>query len=530
MGPHEVLDSIRVIFDDFFYKINIGLRPVHVNLGAFNTGLVTIFPWVVLVVFIGYNIFYIIKNRKKRDVIPQAIIWIIAEVLLVAVFWIVPELALQYSKIPHVLPIFRWGLILPAFIGIAYVYGHENGERRWLYSATGHIAVFVLGWLANQWVGILFLSIPLALTYYCALYVMAMIALPASNPDNTKERWKRFIILVAYTWGSQFPMLVVTEHARKEPETRIKGDFTRDLPIPGLIWGKSHHIAGITNGTQFMRVDGPGTIFTGKLERPFQVIDLRLQIRSNEIEAVSKDGINFFVRVFAAFRMDPDVWDEKTHTQIRNRNPILQGAGKPSYTEGSFPFSHARVQSAISMVESWDEWAMNIVKEEARKVVSQKKLDEFWRPAKDEKKANAMNFIAQEVKERAEWTLRSKGILLVAARIVNFRFGEKGETDEVSQQQIATWAAEWARKSEQKLADANSEAEKYQQEARAYAESVLLNSIAEALKKIRDIDHDLPRSVIAMRYLSALENYARKNTPEEEETINEAHNNLRNQQ
>ncbi|MBV5336962.1 MAG: hypothetical protein J0653_02955, partial [Deltaproteobacteria bacterium] len=166
----------------------------------------------------------------------------------------------------------------------------------------------------------------------------------------------------------------------------------------------------------------------------------------------------------------------------------------------------------------WDQWVLNMVDEETRKVVSQKTLDEFWRPLHDEKNANAMNGIAQEIKDRLVPMMRSKGILLVVSRIVNFRFPPNGENKmtEIAEQQIATWGADWERKRTNKLADARANAEKDQQEAHAYAESQLLNSIAEALQKTHEMNHQLPKHVIAMRYLNALQDYARNNPPEEE--------------
>ncbi len=438
----------------------------------------------------------------------------------------------------------RWAIVIGAFTGIAYIYGHEYGERRWLYSAAGHLGAVLLGWLVNRWAGIFLLSFPLIAAYYSALYIFAMVVLPTSDPEDKDERWKRFIILASYTWGFQFPILVVSDHAWKKPEMRIKGDFTRDFPVPGLIWTKSHHVVGITGGTQFNRVDGPGVIFTGKLEQPFQVIDLRIQLRTNEIEVVSKDGISFIVRVFTAFRMDPEPWEKDLYDKLRRMNPLLRGADKPSYTTGSFPFSHRRIQAALGTTSAktpepekpgktmtWDRWALNIVNEVTRKVVSQKTLDEFWRPMDDKKEANAMSVIAQEIKDGASTILRSRGILLFASRVVNFRFPLNGESkmDDISKQQIAAWGSEWERKRAQKLADAKADAERDQQEARAYAESQLLNSIAEALQKTHELDPNLHKHVIAMRYLSALQDYAHKNTPEEEEKIKELHNSLREQ-
>lgn len=524
-------------------------------LASANNALDSLLPWAALIVVIGYNFRFYNRNKRKRGGFQQLIILVFIELALITFFWIFPFLLSWYSRNAQWAITTRWLFVISATITLAYFYGHENGGGRWLSSVLLHLGVVLFGWGMHRWVGILFFSLPLLLTYYSALYILAMVILPASNPEDSTERWKRFVVLASYSWGFQFPLLVVSDHAWKGAETRIKGNFTRDLPIPGLVWTKSHQVAGITGGTQFNRVDGPGVIFTGKLERPFQIVDLRTQLRSNEIDTVSKDGINFIVRVFAAFRMDPEPWDSKTYARLRTMNPLLQNAKEPSHTRGSFPFSDIRVRTALGTTSAktgepekiifWDQWALNIINEETRKVVSQRTLDEFWRPVDDERGVNAMDGIANEIKERAEWILRSKGILLVAARIVNFRFpadkkdegdngkngkikNEKDKMDEISKRQIATWGAEWERKRSQKLSDAEADAERNQQEARAYAEAQLLNSIAEALQKSDDPEHPkLRRHVIAMRYLSALQDFAHKNTPEEEEKIKELHNYLR---
>ncbi len=507
----------------------------------FNLILDSLAPWVALIFFLGYDIFYFIKNRKKRDVIRQITIWFLVEILVVCFFWIIPWLMIYlFPGLDWVSPYWKWILLFTISFALAYFYGHENGKKRWRYSVLGHLVVLLFGWFTmNRWGGILFFSIPVIIAYYSILYIMAMVTLPTSNPEDGKERWKRFLILASYSWGFQFPIIVVADHAWKKPETRIKGDFTRDYNVPGMIWTKSHQVVGITGGTQFNRVDGPGVIFTRKLEQPFQVIDLRLQLRNHEIDVVSKDGLSFIVRVLAGFRMDPETWNNKTYAQLRALNPLLQNAKEPSYTAGSFPYSHRRIQAALgtTSVEAsasdhliqWDQWALSIIDEETRKIVSQKNLDEFWRPLDDTKGANAMNEIAKELKERSEWTLRSKGILLVVSRIVNFRFSSNGngKMDEISKQQIAAWGADWERRRAQRISDANAEVERNQQEARAYAATLLLNSIADALKKAHEISPTLPKRVIAMRYLSALQDYAHTNTPEEEEKIKEWHNLLR---
>jgi len=285
----------------------------------------------------------------------------------------------------------------------------------------------VFGWLVKGWIGLLFISLPLIFSYYLALYQLAMVTLPVNNPEDSLEKRRRFLILVSYTWGAQFPLYVVGEHAWKKPENRIPGSFTRNLPmrIPGLFWTKSHQVVGITSGIQFKRVDGPGLAFMEKMERPFQVVDLRSQVRTTDIDVVSKDGINFKAIVLCGFRMDPETWDTETYTKLRSMNNLLRGADKPSYTDGSFPFSNLRIQAALGTTSTpeagdgiiyWDQWAVNIIEDAARKVISQKTLDELWRPENDKKEANALDRIAVEIKSGAELPLRSAGILLFVAR------------------------------------------------------------------------------------------------------------------
>jgi hypothetical protein len=159
-------------------------------------------------------------------------------------------------------------------------------------------------------------------------------------------------------------------------------------------------------------------------------------------------------------------------------------------------------------------------------VISQKNLDELWRPAGNKKFTNALEKIANEIKENTNLIFRAKGILLVVARIVNFRFpSDNDQLDEISKQQLATWSFEWERKRSNILSEAQAESEHTQQEARAYAESLLLNSIADGLQKAKDIDPNLPRYVIAMRFLSSLQDYVHKQT--DEKSREELQNNLK---
>jgi len=518
-----------------------------------------IFLWGGLIFIFGYPFYYFAKKFKKQINEKKTNFEVFSQTLLLlglaAIFgtlWRLPELIIP--KLPETLRLWeptiilfptllRWIELSLLLIIVAYFFGHEHGDGRWLRSSLGHIIVIALGFAVNRWAGILFISLPTLLAYYYILYRLAIITLPASNPEDISEKWKRFGVLVSYAWGIQYPLMIVGKHAWDKVETRISGDFARDLlPASSFIWTRSHQVVSITGGMQFKRVDGPGIVFTGYLERPEQVFDLRLQLRTNEIDVISKDGISFVVRIFTGFRMDPELWEQDVYDKLRPMNTILRGADKPSFTKGSFPYSNLRVQAALGVTSTkadtenttiyWDQWAVNVVEDQARKVISQKKLDELWRPMEDKKFANAMDSIANEIKEGAKFTLRANGILLVVARVVNFRFPKNGKhanekadetdgIDEISKQQIATWAAEWDRKRDGILSEANAESEHAQQAAHAYAKEIMLNSIVESLQKTKEINPRLPQYVIAMRFLSALQNQLGKQTPEKEDAEQE---------
>jgi hypothetical protein len=518
------------------------------------------------ILIIGYPVIFLLRSVRKISTKKQlsemmtqtAILSLVAFIMFC--FWALPELTLfwltfsdwinllpKWTELSFYFTVFRWIGIAIVFFMAAYRFGHEYGKKRWLYSALGHIVIVFIGLFTGKWVGILFISTPLLVTYYIALYNIANVILPASNPEDHKEKRKRFNILASYTWGTQSPLIVTDDNAWEAPEIRIPGDFTWDFsefPIPiienlkwklGLIWMRSHQVASITSGIKFKRVDGPGVVYTGAMERPEQIFDLRLQLRTNEIDVVSKDGISFIVRVFTGFRLDPEVWDKDLYDKLRPMNSLLRGADKPSHITGSFPYSNLRVQAALGTTSTkatdnnpiiyWDQWAINVIEDQTRKTISQKNLDELWRPVEDAQFVNALDLIANEIKGDSELVLRTAGILLVVARVVNFRFKnrlEEDALDDISKQQLETWEAEWERNRVKILSKAQADAERAQQEARSYAESLLLSSIGNGLQKAKDMDPNLPRYVIAMRFLSSLQDYIHKQP--EEKRIEELQN------
>jgi regulator of protease activity HflC (stomatin/prohibitin superfamily) len=138
-----------------------------------------------------------------------------------------------------------------------------------------------------------------------------------------------------------------------------------------------------------------------------------------------------------------------------------------------------------------------------------------------------MDEIAVKIKEGCSSELRQWGVLLHASRIVNFEFPEKevprerdngladnvetnliqGKLQEgqIEQKQIFAWSADWQREAAQTRAEGKAHADLLMQEARAYAYTKLLTAFAEGLEEARLLDPKLPRYVIGIRFIGALE-------------------------
>jgi hypothetical protein len=329
------------------------------------------------------------------------------------------------------------------------------------------------------------------------------------------------MVFLSYVWGLQMPLWNVSTAKTKEAEKRIDGKpilnpFSflqsssqnrrgsnkkeKNIPVtealfPGLIRTDTHQVVGIMNGKDF-RVEGPGVIFTRKGDEPFEIVDLRTQISPKfKIHAFSKEGIPFVADVSVTFMIDRDDWNLGLFHQLGKANTLLNKGKDIVRNPGlSFPYSPARVEAAIRLrskssqpneeVERWDDYVLAKAGQAAQEALAER-----------------------SIKDLIENHLRENGIKLISVKATGFIFSDQKDTskkDEVIEQQIATWAVERDRELNIALADAKSEAERIEREARVYAESVLLTAIMEGLDQAREHHQGKDPDAIAQVYLDAL--------------------------
>jgi len=440
--------------------------------------------------------------------------------------------------------IFPWVLAIGLAISILAFYANtrENSGTRGLKCYLGHLAIIGLGWLLGKWFGILLITLPILIFYYYMLFHLAMVVVPVSDPDNWQEWWKRFLILLWYHWGVQYPIWMVTDSTGQNVELRIPGDSFGWFQ-PGMVWARSHQVVSLTTGMTFSGIRELGTIFTQAFERPYKIVDLRTQLRTSWIEVISSDGILYDALLFTSFAVDKEKWDRSLYHRLYLENQLFKDGKEPDYKKGSYHFSRPRMRVLLSTIgvsspsddaaesktAGWDQRALYEIEKAAREVLSQRRLDELWQPKDDYEGANAIDEIASDIRDRCSFQLKQRGIHLYVCRIINLKFSKETQEqederitsdadtrhsklteqndaeNEVEQKQIVAWGAEWQREAEQTRAQGKAEADILMQEARAYAYTNMLTAIAEGLQEARLLHPHLPRYVIAVRFISALE-------------------------
>jgi regulator of protease activity HflC (stomatin/prohibitin superfamily) len=432
------------------------------------------------------------KWKKTYRRISMAVMQLIIVDIVVTILWWIPTWP-------------RWIALFLLVGALIYSESYRFGEQRGLYSGLGQLSIIFLGWLLGRWTGIIFFSAPLLLVYYLMLYQFAMVIVPANNPesnfvlfDKNNEKWQRFLAFIWYTWGMQYPMNVVADDWGREIPMRIKGNPFRQNGVPGIILTRAHQVAGITAGTEFSRIAGPGVIFTGRFERPLEIIDLRRQVRNSWIESVTKDGIPFKAKLFMVFKVN---------------------ASSPDYNNGSFPYSIKWTRRLIKLfgvsqttpsdktAVRWDERVVKLIEQAARQTLSQRTLNELWQP-KDRNSNTFVEIGDETISLLQQKRLEEQGVSVFTARAVDFQFPEEQQDDSsIIGQQLATWKSSWESRATQMLAEGKAEANRLQEEARAYAQSVLLRALAEG---IRQTTPEISRYVIAIRFVGAIQELMKK--------------------
>lgn len=470
------------------------------------------------------SIYFITKWVKREGGAKGlflGIVFLLFEAFVAGFIIFIPQLIYIFSNTLIPAGLSRW-LLTAIILSLAiYFYTRKESGKRGLFTAILHMSILIYGWLVGGWVGIFCMAVPIFAIFYWLLYHLAIIILPASDPENQKENLQKFTYLCLYLWGLQYPAWVVPDGVSRTAEQRIKGDFFKDIGQPGMVWTNSHQVVGVSTGIEFVDIKGPGLIFTKTYERPGAVVDLRTQLRSSVIQVVLNDGTQIHAVVFASFAIDRRnrISKDQRLAALRVGPHLLGSEDRIDKTAGNYSYSSARVRVALSAagvspvvdngaikhtVVHWDEWVMQQIEQAAREALSQRSMDDIWVPLDDRPGRSAMDEVSHAMQNTVGPKLQNYGIQLFSCRVVRFNFDAGSK---VPEQQFKTWKTIWDQRMAAKMAVGDAEYERLLMEAKAKARSFFLNTVIGSLQTINEKKPRVAKQILALEYIDKLEKF-----------------------
>lgn len=203
------------------------------------------------------------------------------------------------------------------------------------------------------------------------------------------------------------------------------------------------------------------------------------------------------------------------------------------HRDGDIPYSSGRIRSILrrSGINNplqnekrefyWNEWVEKQIEEATRKIVSERNLDNMWRPQNDGRGVSAFEEMSELIKKILVTKLLEVGINLYRTQIINYDLQNRNL---IVNQNISSWCSYW----EQQIANTNSEIESIIhneiEKAKIFSRSLLLNTIADSISQAYQIREDLPRHLITHYYFHILKEHIKsnssKNVPETKQILN----------
>jgi hypothetical protein len=409
----------------------------------------------------------------------------------------------------------------------------SKNKRRMLYA-------FLIGLLLWSVYKYQFFNSAWIMLTYCGAFVLAFIVVaPMLLPIDSfgKERRPMRDRFLRFLTGERLLFIVVREGKVVVPVSKEKRSKAKE-PIEGpWVYGRSAILTDSTSvivmktETGISRVIGPGSIaesrsesgviFTFYTEQVDSVIDLRPQMRTEMIEAQTRDGILVKVRVTAFF----------TLKGTKARRSIDMTPAKPhpfTWRQASVreAFHNKRIEYVDGKPEQiqqtqWSDRVMQIAIAELRQLIARHSLDYLTAPLLADRhprfelrrellgivqqRLDASNII-QEQPNTSDELKRGSGIEVrfIAVSLI-------WPPPPVVEQRIEAWKKEWLKKETEVMGRAKAQALITKEQARATAQGELTARINDALQAAK-ASGTTSSDLVALRFLEVMDKMAKDPT------------------
>ena len=355
---------------------------------------------------------------------------------------------------------------------------------------------------AFVWVTAFFFAFVLRLIH------LSRFVLPPEAEHQGVQGWIEGLRMVAYYFGVIMAPGILRQrfHRRREGVPAVLPDSFAEFQA-GFV--DSHLALALGRGTGYARAAGPGYVRLNRGERISHVVDLRRQIRRQDMDAVTRDGIPLQTSVSVAFRVrQPD------------EEPADAGAGAvPSALDESVPFPYdpdsifrLTYSDGVS-ADAHIPWDERICPEAASLLVAEiarYRLDQLYQLAVPETEdAVSLSEIVGKVNQRlTEQLLRlfdCNRLEECPVEILSVSVGQLKPPDEVVEQRIRNWQTAWERLKTRAEAETTAFEIREMQRARARALAELIGRVTDNVEEIRNGDRETISKVIMLRMTEMLD-------------------------
>ncbi|HOT93362.1 MAG TPA: SPFH domain-containing protein [Anaerolineae bacterium] len=282
-----------------------------------------------------------------------------------------------------------------------------------------------------------FVAAPLVLAIAWLLVGIAeIIPVPADEKHPWRERLQLF---TGFFSTFPKPTWVVEDGAVK---TNIQGHTFYGVG-PGWIMTEPENVVILKGSSNLRRVVGPGVALTASTESPYQVFDLRNQIRVMRTTAMTRDGIEINLPISSLFRIHPgprkidlESLKQQEPWPYRNQQTIF----KLAFAQEVDPTGKTPLE--MHQARPWDDLPVKVALNQLKQVVPEYSLEDIYSIDPKTKTLTRLA-IATRVRQVVKETVEPLGFEILGGGVGN---KVSPVNDEAVKQRVEAWKARWINK------------------------------------------------------------------------------------
>ena len=370
-------------------------------------------------------------------------------------------------------------LIIIILLVVMGLYGFLIGPIR--YAVTND---FLVGGLISMLVVFGIIGAFFVLT----LLLASAHVLPVNSRDRREAAGARKVLL-RFALGSHVAMAVVREGA---VEPGPDGESREHAGGMGVIDVDSTSVVTLHTEIGYSRTEGTGLVFTHETEHLMHLIDLRIQLRSQEFEFLTRDGIPIKVRLSVRYQIDRTEFNKNLHAHDPKApypRPLKWSRHRVERVLSTLP-----VADAEGNLTRWSERVIGAAQGMLRAIIAEYTLDGLLAP--QDPSRSPRRAIREALDHRLKPVMAQRGIKILTTAVGVIFPAEfvpdktfdpnKPELDKITEQRIKAWKAEYESRMLRLSGEAQAEVERQREKARAQAK---LESL---LRLAQTVEQDLP--------------------------------------